>query len=176
MDKQQREYKTLDLLPLTVVDTGAKTSQGASIYNCTFELQEGMPAWNASSFSSTIAQELEKAITEKRKVKVEYYIDVYRGQQQYKIKSIDGKTNSGFQKGRGYQKDTVSIERQASAKLALDMLQFSDADSLKDPIKTWTKYADKIYIWISARPSEPQASGGATEQKVDLNDLPPEFR
>lgn len=173
MDKQIKEA---ELLPLTVVDTQAKTRQGSAIYNCTFELQPGMPTWNAKAFSSTIAQELEKAIAEKRKVKVGYTENDYNGQPQYNIKSVDGKERSGFMKGKGFQKDTVSIERQASAKIAFDMLQFTDAEALKDPLKTWTKYADKVYTWISARPSEPQASGGTTEQKVDLNDLPPEFR
>jgi hypothetical protein len=173
MDKQVKEA---ELLPLTVVDTKEKTRQGSAIYNCTFELQEGMPTWNAKAFSSTIAQELEKAIAEKRKVKVGYTENMFNGQPQYNIKSVDGKERSGFMKGKGFQKDTVSIERQASAKIAFDLLQFTDQEKLKDPVKTWTDYANKVYTWISARPSEPQASGGATEQKIDLNDLPPEFR
>lgn len=173
MDKQIKEA---ELLPLTVVDTHEKTKQGSAIYNCTFELQPGMPTWNAKAFSPTIAQELEKAIAEKRKVKVGYTENQYNGMPQYNIKSIDGKERSGFQKGKGFQRDTVSIERQASAKLAFDLMQYCAVEDLKDPIKRWQAYADKIYSWISARPSEPQASGGQTEQKIDLNDLPPEFR
>lgn len=173
MDKQVKEA---ELLPLTVVDTHEKTKQGSAIYNCTFEMQHGMPTWNAKAFSPTIAQELEKAIAEKRKVKVGYTENQYNGMPQYNIKSIDGKERSGFQKGKGFQRDTVSIERQASAKIAFDLMQFVPVEDIKDPDKKWEDFANKVYKWISARPSEPQASGGSTEQKFDPSDLPPEFR
>lgn len=174
MDNKQ--IKEAELLPLAVTDTGQKTAQGSSIYNCAFELQPGMPEWNAKAFSPTIAQELEKAIAEKRRIKLGYTENPYKGAMQYNIKSVDGKTNSGFAKGKGFQKDTVSIERQASARIAVDLIQYADLKEIKDVGKTWEKLADKVYIWISARPSEPQASGGSTDQKIDLNDLPPEFR
>ena len=121
-------------------------------------------------------EELEKAIAEKRKVKIGYTENQYNGMPQYNIKSVDGKERSGFQKGKGFQRDTVSIERQASAKIAFDLIQFVSADELKDPVKKWEEFANKVYTWISARPSEPQASGGQTDQKIDLNDIPPEFR
>ncbi len=173
MDKQIKEA---ELLPLTVIDTHEKTKQGSAIYNCTFEMQPGMPSFNAKAFSPTIAQELEKAIAEKRKVKIGYTENQYNGMPQYNIKSVDGKERSGFQKGKGFQRDTVSIERQASAKIAYDLLQFVGVEDLKDPAKKWEEFANKVYTWVSARPSEPTASGGQTDQKIDLNDIPPEFR
>lgn len=182
-----QDIKEAEMLPLSVVNTGKTTKQGSKIYNCNFEMQPGLPAWSASAFSDTVAQDLEKAIAEKRKVKIGYTESTYNGQVQYNIKSVDGKSNSGFKKGQGFQKDTVSIERQASAKLAVEAMQFlpgqKDVKALK---KTFIDLADHIYVWISARPSEPLASGGATEQKepapsdadapIDLNDLPPEYR
>lgn len=164
-----------ELLPLTVVDNGV-TSKGTKMYICTFEVQPGMPEFSATAYSTTIAQDLEKAIADNKKVKLGYYKDIWKNQIQWKIRSVDGKTNSGFAKGKGFQKDTVSIERQASAKIAVDLIQYADLKEIKDVGKTWEKLADKVYIWISARPSEPQASGGSTDQKIDLNDLPPEFR
>lgn len=181
MDKQVKE---IELLPLSVTDSGKTTQKGSKIYNCTFEIAPGMPAWNASAFSDTIAQDLEQAIKDARKVKLGYTESQYNGATQYNIKSVDGKTNSGFKKGQGYQKDTVSIERQASARLAVEALQYLPAtDKEVTLVKRFNKLADSIYVWISARPSEPIASGGATQQKedigdkpVDLSELPPEFQ
>ena len=183
MDKPIKE---VELMPLAVIATGQTTKQGSKIYSCTFELQPGMPPWAASAFSDTIAAKLEAAIKEERKAKIGYTESVFNGQTQYNIKSVDGQTNSGFKKGAGFQKDTVSIERQVSAKLAVELMQYRDLTQIKDIGIVWEKLANKVYVWISARPSEPAAGGGATEQKapahsdadapIDLNDLPPEFR
>jgi hypothetical protein len=182
-----KPIKEIELMPLAVVATGQTTKQGSKIYSCTFELQPGMPSWEASAFSDTIAAKLEAAIKEQRKAKIGYTESVFNGKTQYNIKLVDGQSNSGFKKGAGFQKDTVSIERQVAAKLAVEMLQLLPAAETQDAIvKRFNKFAETAYVFISARPSEPAAGGGVTQQKapdysdadapIDLNDLPAEFR
>lgn len=162
--------KDIKLVPLLVEP--AKTKTGKTFFNVTYQIPNVDMEFKASTWSDTIAKALEERMGKGTQCKVKQ--DDY-GQ---KIVEVEGIKQSGFKKGGGYQKDTVSIERQKSADIAVQILKLHDLSKSKDIGKQWQDLADKVYIWISSRPSEPQATGGATPQKqppveeFDPNDIP----
>lgn len=179
--------KEFEFVPVAVIAkelVNKSTGKPYNMYNCTFKTNEGFD-FQAVAFSSTIAEDLEKAIAEKRKVKIECEVKESAYGTQYTVKSVDGKAQSNFgPRGKGMQKDQVGIERSVAAKIAGDWLNIN-AQTEKDFKKWFKTIAEEVYVWVSARPSAPIASGGPVEQApphtdldapIDLNDMLTEYR
>lgn len=172
------EVKNMNITPESIKLSDRKTSRGGKIYNVSF-LPEGSEfSISAVTFSDTVAAELEKQVG--KVVPAEVNISEYNGQKSYAINEVNGVKKSGFVKGKGFQVDQVSIERREAAQIAAKLMQYMPSLEGVDVPKQWKKYADDVYKWISARPSEPQATGGPTAQKsepddtIDLNNIFPE--
>jgi hypothetical protein len=147
-DKQVKEMK---ILPTKVVKTA--TSKGNDMWNITFEIAGVEIEQNAVTFSETIANEAEKNIGEEVTSKIE--VGEFNGRASYTLKEVNGVAGSGFKGGKGYQKDTVSIERQVAAKIAAESI----VPDAKMTNQAWvTKFnhrAQAAYNWISTRSGEP---------------------
>lgn len=151
------QVKKMTILVKSVQVSDKTTSRGGKMYNVGFEV--GGMGNRAVAFSETIAAELEKHID--KELEVEMGIRDYNGMPSYTIKSAGGVKTSGFGgRGGGYQKDVVSIERQQAAKIAIELMGLV-AGEHKKPFDEWKKFAEDVYVWISARPT------GAPEQKTD---------
>lgn len=174
----EKETKDMKIVVKAIVLSDRQTSKGGKMFNVTFEV--GGFANRAVTFSETIAAELEKNIGQEVPVQME--IGEYNGMPSYTIKSANGVSTSGFKGGKGYQRDTVSIERQKSSDIAERLLQHAtlkEKATPKDVLKAFNEVADGVYQWISARPVEAKATGGATPQQtpsstsdINLDDIP----
>lgn len=150
--------KDIKLIPLLVEP--AKTKTGKTFFNITYNLPNVDMDLKASTWSDTIAKALEERMGKETQCKIK------QDEWGQKIVEVEGVKQSGFKKGGGYQKDVVSIERQKSADIAVQILKLQDQLKVKDISKEWQATADKVYQWISSRPSEPKATGGATPQVI----------
>lgn len=173
------QTKTMKITPLKCVLSERTTKKGGKIYNVQFVPEGSEFPLSAVTFSDTIA----KAAEDNLNKLVDASVDVseYNGQPSYTINELAGVKTSGFKKGQGYVKDVISLERRQAASVAAQLIQYTDTKSLeKGAVKAWKKIADDVYTWISTRPSEPIATGGATAQREDEPaltdaDIPPEF-
>lgn len=161
----ENEVKKMKILVKTVTLSDKTTQRGGKMYNIGFEV--GGMGNRAVTFSETIAAELEKFID--KEIEVDMETRMFNGMPSYSIKAAGDVKASGFgARGGGYQKDVISIERQQAAKLAMELMGIT-GDHSKKPIEDWKKFAGEIYVWISARPTEAQASGGSTAQKTEID-------
>lgn len=176
------QVKNMKITPLKCILSERQTKRGGKIYNIQFTPEGSEFPLSAVTFSDTIA----KAVEDNTNKLVDAVVEVgeYNGAPSYTINELAGVKNSGFKKGAGFVKDVVSLERRQAATVAAQLIQYSDTKELKDSksaLKLFKKLADEVYVWISTRPSEPEATGGATEQKEDApeltdEDIPPEFK
>ena len=147
-----------------------QTSKGNDMWNVTFEIA-GVPMEQvAVTFSETIANAAEAKIGDP--VKAEIEIGEFNGRPSYTLKTIDGVKGSGFKGGKGYQKDTVSIERQVAAKISAESLVGLELTDTQW-VKKFNHRAQTAYNWISTRVGEPEKANVPSSDKESQDKTAP---